>query len=139
MDYSKDIDKLRHTCAHVMAQAVLELWPQTKVAIGPAIDNGFYYDFDKKEPFTDDDLRKIEKAMNRIVQKNLPLKQSFMHRDEAKKFFAAKNETYKVELIEGIKDQEVSIYKTGEEFADLCKGPHVASTGLIKGFKLLSV
>ncbi len=139
MDYSRDIDKLRHTCAHVMAQAVQELWPEAKVTIGPAVENGFYYDFDKKEPFTDDDLRKIEKAMARIVAKDLPLTQSMMPREEAKKFFAAKNETYKVELIEGIPDKEVSIFKTGDEFADLCKGPHVASTGLIKGFKLLSV
>jgi len=139
MEYSRDIDKLRHTTAHVMAQAVQELWPGTKVTIGPAIDNGFYYDFDKKEPFADEDLRKIEKAMNRIVQKNLPLTQSFMPREEAKKLFAAANETYKVELIDGIADEEVSIFKTGNEFMDLCKGPHVASTGLIKGFKLLSV
>ena len=139
MDYNRDIDKLRHTAAHVMAQAVQELWPGTKVTIGPAIDNGFYYDFDKKEPFSDEDLRKIEKAMNRIVQKNLAVTQVFMPRDEAKKFFAAANETYKVELIEGIADTEVSIYKTGDGFADLCKGPHVASTGLIKAFKLLSV
>ena len=139
MEYSRDIDKLRHTTAHVMAQAVQELWPGTKVTIGPAIDNGFYYDFDKKEPFADEDLRKIEKAMNRIVQKNLPLTQSFMPREEAKKLFTAANETYKVELIDGISDEEVSIFKTGNEFIDLCKGPHVASTGLIKGFKLLSV
>ncbi len=122
-----------------MAQAVQELWPETKVTIGPAIDNGFYYDFDKKEPFSDEDLKKIEKAMHRIVNKNLPLTQSFMPREEAKKFFAAANETYKVELIDGIKDAEVSIFKTGDAFVDLCKGPHVASTGLIKGFKLLSV
>lgn len=122
-----------------MAQAVQELWPDTKVTIGPAIDNGFYYDFDKKEPFSDEDLRKIEKGMNRIVQKDLPLTQSFMHRDEARKLFTAQGETYKVELIDGIADQEVSIYKTGDAFMDLCKGPHVASTGLIKGFKLLSV
>jgi len=140
MDYTRDIDKLRHTCAHVMAQAVQELWPETKVTIGPAIDNGFYYDFDKKESFSDEDLRKIEKTMNRIVNRNLPLTQSSMPREEAKKFFASKNETYKVELIDGIKDPEVSIFKTGNgEFVDLCKGPHVASTGLIKGFKLLSV
>lgn len=140
MDYSRDIDKLRHTCAHVMAQAVQEIWPDVKVTIGPAIDNGFYYDFDKKEPFSDDDLRKIEKGMHRIVNRNLPLTQSFMHRDEARKMFAAANETYKVELIDGIADQDVSIFKTGNnEFTDLCKGPHVASTGLIKGFKLLSV
>jgi threonyl-tRNA synthetase len=139
MEYSRDIDKLRHTAAHVMAQAVQELWPDVKVTIGPAIDNGFYYDFDKKEPFSDDDLRKIEKAMHRIVNKDLPVTQSFMHRDEAKKFFAAAKETYKLELIDGIADQEVSIYKTGNEFSDLCKGPHVASTGQIKAFKLLSV
>jgi len=139
MEYSKDIDKLRHSCAHVMAQAVVELWPETKVAIGPAIDNGFYYDFDKKEPFTDDDLRKIEKAMHRIVQKNVPIVQSFMPREEAKKLFLSTNERYKVELIEGISDEQVSIYKTGNAFADLCKGPHVASTGMIKAFKLLSV
>ncbi len=139
MDYTRDIDKLRHTCAHVMAQAVQELWPETKVTIGPAIDNGFYYDFDKKEPFTDEDLRKIEKGMARIVQKNLPLKHSVMDREEAKKFFADHHETYKVELINGIPDKEVSIYKTGDEFTDLCKGPHVPSTGMIKAFKLLSV
>jgi threonyl-tRNA synthetase len=139
MDYSRDIDKLRHTAAHVMAQAVQELWPGTKVTIGPAIDNGFYYDFDKKEPFSDEDLRKIEKAMNRIVQKNLPLTKILMRRDEAKKLFAASHETYKVELIDGLADPKVSIYKTGDEFVDLCKGPHLASTGLIKAFKLLSV
>ena len=140
MEYSQEIDKLRHTTAHVMAQAVQEIWPDVKVTIGPAIDNGFYYDFDKKEPFSDEDLRKIEKGMHRIINRNLPLTQSFMHREEAKKLFASANETYKLELIDGIPDQEVSIYKTGGgEFVDLCNGPHVASTGLIKGFKLLSV
>ncbi|MDE2214592.1 MAG: threonine--tRNA ligase [Candidatus Omnitrophica bacterium] len=139
MDYSRDIDKLRHTCAHVMAQAVVELWPQAKVTIGPAIDTGFYYDFDKKEPFTDEDLRKIEKGMEKIVRRDLPMKQSFMKREEARDFFTSRHEPYKVELIDGIPDQEVSIYKTGDEFIDLCKGPHVASTGKIKAFKLLSV
>src|SRR5271167_1621211 len=121
MDYSRDIDKLRHTASHVLAQAVKELWPDVKVTIGPAIDNGFYYDFDKKEPFTDDDLRKIEKAMHRIVNRNLPMKQD-----------------YKVELTADLPDQEVSIFHTGDEFLDLCKGPHVPSTGEIKGLKLLS-
>ncbi len=107
-----------------------ELWPDVKVTIGPAIDNGFYYDFDKKEPFTDDDLRKIEKAMYRIVNKNLPMTQSSMNREEAMKLFRSHaRKTYKVELIEGIPDEEVSIFKTGDEFVDLCKGPHVASTG----------
>ena len=139
MDYSRDIDKLRHSCAHVMAQAVKELWPEVQVTIGPAIDAGFYYDFDKKEPFTDEDLRKIEKAMARIVKKNLPFTRSSMPRQKAIALFRSMKEDYKVEIIENLPDAEVSIFKTGEEFLDLCKGPHVASTGLIKGFKLLSV
>ncbi|MBI3314532.1 MAG: threonine--tRNA ligase [Candidatus Omnitrophica bacterium] len=139
MDYSRDIDKLRHSCAHVMAQAVKELWPEVQVTIGPAIDAGFYYDFDKKEPFTDQDLRKIEKVMARIVRKDLAFKQSSMPRRKAIDLFSSMKEDYKVEIIENLPDAEVSIFKTGEEFLDLCKGPHVASTGLIKGFKLLSV
>ncbi|MBI4309683.1 MAG: threonine--tRNA ligase [Candidatus Omnitrophica bacterium] len=139
MDYSRDIDKLRHTCSHVLAQAVKELWPDVKVTIGPAIEAGFYYDFDKKEPFADEDLRKIEKAMARIVNKNLPMKQSSMAREEAINLFSGMKEDYKVELIETLPDKEVSIFHTGDEFLDLCKGPHVASTGLIRGFKLLSV
>jgi threonyl-tRNA synthetase len=139
MDYSREIDKLRHTASHVLAQAVKELWPETKVTIGPAIDNGFYYDFDKKEPFTDEDLRKIEKTMYRIVNKNLPMKQSSMKREEAIKLFRSMKEDYKVELIENLPDPEVSIFHTGDEFMDLCKGPHVPSTGAIKGLKLLSV
>ena len=92
MDYSRDIDKLRHSAAHVMAQAVQELWPDVKVTIGPAIDTGFYYDFDKKEPFADGDLHKIEKAMARIVQKNLPFTQSSMPRAKAIELFRAKGE-----------------------------------------------
>ena len=139
MDYSRDIDKLRHTASHVMAQAVKDLWPDVKVTIGPAIENGFYYDFDKKEPFAEEDLRKIEKAMYRIVNKNLTMRQSSMPRQEAIKLFGDMKEDYKVELIESLPDAEVSIFHTGEEFFDLCKGPHVASTGLIKGVKLLSV
>jgi len=139
MDYSRDIDKLRHTASHVLAQAVKELWPEVKVTIGPAIENGFYYDFDKKEPFTDDDLRKIEKVMYRIVNKNLPMKQSSMKRDEAIDLFRSMKEDYKVELIEKLPDREVSIFHTGDEFLDLCKGPHIPNTGAIKGLKLLSV
>lgn len=139
MDYSRDIDKLRHTCAHVMAQAVKEIWPEVKVTIGPAIDNGFYYDFDKKDPFSDEDLAKITKGMQKIINRNLPLNHTVMPRDKAKELFNSQKENYKVELIDGIPDAEVSIYTTGTEFVDLCKGPHVASTGVIKGFKLLSV
>ncbi len=139
MDYSRDIDKLRHTCAHVLAQAVKEIWPEVKVTIGPAIDNGFYYDFDKKDPFSDEDLAKITKGMQKIINRNLPLNHTVMPRDKAKELFNSQHENYKVELIDGIPDAEVSIYTTGTEFVDLCKGPHVASTGVIKGFKLLSV
>jgi threonyl-tRNA synthetase len=140
MDYTRDIDKLRHSCSHVMAQAVKQLWPDVKVTIGPAIDNGFYYDFDKKEPFSDQDLSKIEKAMWKIINRNLPLKQTFLSKTDAIAFFEKQNETYKLELIEKIPEDEVSIFTTGDgEFADLCKGPHVASTSEIKAFKLLSV
>ena len=139
MDYSRDIDQLRHTASHVMAQAVKELWPDVKVTIGPAIDNGFYYDFDKKEPFSEDDLRKIEKVMYRIINKNLPMTQTMMDKLKAIELFRSMNEDYKVELIESLTDAQVGIYHTGNEFFDLCKGPHVESTGKIKGVKLLSV
>ena len=139
MDYKTDLDKLRHSCSHVMAQAVQELWPDVKVTIGPAIDNGFYYDFDRKESFTPEDLEKITKAMRRIIEKKPKFTQSFMDRNEAVKLFKKMNETYKVEIIEKLPDEQVSIYKTGEEWFDLCKGPHVESAGDIKAFKLLSV
>lgn len=140
MDYSRDIDKLRHTCAHVMAQAVKLLWPEAKAAIGPAIDNGFYYDFDKKEPFTDQDLAQITKAMQKIINKDLPLTATLVDKKAAIDIFSNLGETYKIELINGIVDEKVSIYTTGDnQYADLCKGPHVASTGAIKAFKLMSV
>ena len=139
MEYKTDLDKLRHSCSHVMAQAVKELWPNAKVAIGPAIDNGFYYDFAKDEPFTDQDLKKIEKIMQRIINKDLPFTQTFMSREEATAFFKKQKEDFKLELIDGIPDDKLSIFKTGEEFVDLCRGPHVKSTGQIKAFKLLSV
>jgi threonyl-tRNA synthetase len=139
MEYKTDIDKLRHSCSHVMAQAVKELWPETQVTIGPAIENGFYYDFDKKEPFTDLDLKKIEKRMRKIIERKPAFKQTFMPRDDARKFFEKQGETYKAELIDGIPDDEVSIFHTGEEWLDLCKGPHVDNAGAIKAFKLLSV
>lgn len=140
MENSSHIETLRHSCSHVMAQAVKKLWPDVQVAIGPAIDNGFYYDFAKKDTFTDQDLSQIEKAMWEIVNRDLPLKQSFMSRLEAIEFFKNRNEMYKVEIISSILDEKVSIFTTGEgEFVDLCKGPHVRSTGEIKAFKLLSV
>src|SRR5476651_777499 len=102
MDYSRDIDKLRHTASHVLAQAVKELWPDVKVTIGPAIDNGFYYDFDKKEPFSDEDLKKIEKAMYKIVNRNLPMSEETMDRNKAIELFRSMKEDYKVELIEAL-------------------------------------
>src|SRR5690349_21315150 len=139
MDYSRDIDKIRHTCAHIMAQAVQELWPETKVTIGPAIDNGFYYDFDKKEPFSDDDLKAIQKKMAGIIQRKPAMIKETWPRQKAIDYFRGKGEIYKVELIESLPDAEVTIYKTGNEWLDLCKGPHVADAGAIKGFKLLSV
>lgn len=122
-----------------MAQAVKELWPDVKVTIGPAIENGFYYDFDKVDPFTDQDLKRIEKRMRQIIERKPAFKQSFMPRAEAIKLFENQGESYKVELIEGIPDDEVSIYETGDEFLDLCKGPHVENAGQIKAFKLLTV
>ncbi|MCA9407219.1 MAG: threonine--tRNA ligase [Candidatus Omnitrophica bacterium] len=139
MQYKTDLDKLRHSCSHVMAQAVKEIWPEAKVTIGPAIDDGFYYDFDKEEPFSDEDLKKIEKRMQKIINKNPNFTHSTMKRDEAIKLFKDMKEDYKVELIESIGEEEVSIYKTGEDFLDLCKGPHVENAGQIKAFKLLSV
>lgn len=122
-----------------MAQAVKELWPEVKVAIGPAIESGFYYDFDKEEPFAEKDLRLIEKQMRRIIKKNPAFVKSKMSRSEAIKFFEKQAESYKVELIKDLEEEEVSIYTTGEVFVDLCKGPHVKSAREVKAFKLLSV
>ncbi|MDP7349605.1 MAG: threonine--tRNA ligase [Nitrospinota bacterium] len=132
------LEKLRHSTAHVMAQAVKRLYPETLVTIGPAIENGFYYDFDREEPFKPEDLQKIEKLMHEIVKENFPVVRSELNKEEALKFFEGKGEKYKKELITEIEDEEVSIYTQGE-FADLCRGPHVGSTGDIKSFKLLSV
>ena len=139
MEYKTDLDKLRHSTSHVMAQAVQELWPDTKVTIGPAIENGFYYDFDRKEPFTDEDLAKIEKAMRRIIERKPKFSQYSMPRQEAISLFKKRDEQYKVELIEGLPDKEMSFFKTGEAWFDLCKGPHIDNAGQIKAFKLLSV
>jgi len=121
-----------------MAQAVKELWPDTKLAIGPSIDDGFYYDFDKKEPFAPEDLEKIEKKMKHIIKQNLKFERQELDKKEAIKLFKGLKETYKVELIEEIADEKVSVYKHGD-FVDLCRGPHVESTGKVKAFKLLSI
>ena len=130
---------LRHTASHILAQAVKRLWPEAKLAIGPAIDKGFYYDIDMEHTLTPEDLGKIEKEMSRIVKENLPITKSVMSRQEAIEFFKSKNEDYKVELIEDLpEDTVISCYAQGD-FIDLCAGPHVASTGKVKAFKLQSI
>ena len=131
---------LRHSCSHVMAQAVKELWPDVQVTIGPAIENGFYYDFARKEPFTTEDFAKIEEKMHEIVKRDEKIERLVMSRDEAIKFFKNKGEHYKVELIEDLPENEtISFYRQGD-FTDLCRGPHVPSTGKIgNAFKLTKV
>jgi len=134
-----DLDTLRHSCSHIMAEAVKQLWPEVKLGIGPSIEDGFYYDFEKKEPFTDEDLIEIEQKMQEIINKNEPFIRQELSKKEAAELFKKLKEDYKVELIHEIPDEKFSIYKTGESFIDLCRGPHVESTGKIKVFKLLSV
>ena len=129
----------RHTASHIMAQAVKRLYPEAKLAIGPAIDNGFYYDFDIDKAFTAEDLEKIEKEMEKIVKEDLPLERFTLPREEAVKFMEGKGEPYKAELIRDLPEGEtISFYRQGE-FTDLCAGPHAPSTGKIKAFKLTQV
>ncbi|MBR6444449.1 MAG: threonine--tRNA ligase [Firmicutes bacterium] len=129
----------RHTTSHILAQAVKHLWPEAKLAIGPAIENGFYYDFDLDHKFTDEDLRKIEKEMKKIIKAGYPLKRFELPRTEAIKFMKDRNEDYKVELIADLpKDAVISFYEQGD-FTDLCAGPHVEKTSNIKAVKLMSV
>ncbi|NTJ07159.1 threonine--tRNA ligase [Rhizobium lusitanum] len=134
------LELIRHDAAHVMAEAVQELWPGTQVTIGPVIENGFYYDFAKNEPFTPDDLPVIEKKMREIIQRNAPFTKQIWSREKAKEVFAAKGERYKVELVDAIPEgQDLKIYYQGDWF-DLCRGPHMASTGQIgTAFKLMKV
>ncbi|MDP2929905.1 MAG: threonine--tRNA ligase [Candidatus Omnitrophota bacterium] len=133
-----DLDALRHSTSHVMAQAVKELWPETKLGIGPSIEDGFYYDFDREEAFVPDDLEKIEAKMREIIKRNLSFERQELTKPEALKLFKKMGEPYKVELIERIPGEGASIYKNGD-FTDLCRGPHINSTGEIKAFKLLSI
>jgi threonyl-tRNA synthetase len=128
---------LRHSTSHVMAQAVKRLWPDVKVAIGPAIEDGFYYDFAKGEPFTPEDLARIEGVMRDIVKMDLPFERQEMDRSAAIAFFRERGERFKVEILEGLDVPRVSLYRQGD-FIDLCRGPHVERTGKIKIFKLLS-
>ena len=129
----------RHTSSHIMAQAIKRLWPEAKLAIGPAIKDGFYYDVDLDHKITDDDLKKIQKEMKKIINANYPLEKSILSRDKALELMRQKGEDYKVELINDLpSDEEISFYTQGE-FIDLCAGPHVESTGKIKAIKLMSV
>ena len=132
------LELIRHDAAHVMAEAVQSLWPGTQVTIGPVIENGFYYDFAKQQPFEPEDLPRIEKKMAEIIAKNAPFTKEVWSRDKAKKFFKDKGEYFKIELVDAIpEDQDVKIYKQGE-WLDLCRGPHMTSTGQVgKAFKLM--
>ncbi|MBO8126849.1 MAG: threonine--tRNA ligase [Firmicutes bacterium] len=138
VDSSEGLEVLRHSTAHVMAQAVKRLYPEAKLAIGPAIENGFYYDFDLPETLSSEDLVAIEDEMKKIVQEDLPFERQELSREEAIKFFTEQGEEYKRELIEDLEDETVSIYRQGE-FVDLCRGPHVPSTKALKAFKLQNV
>jgi len=133
------IDTIRHSTAHLMAMAVQELFPGTQVTIGPVIENGFFYDFGTDRPFSDDDLRAIEAKMTEIAGRDLPIRRKELSREEAIRTFDQLGEKYKVEIIQGIPgDEPLSVYHQGEWF-DLCRGPHVPSTGRLGAFKLLSV
>ncbi|MFS4436718.1 threonine--tRNA ligase [Paracoccaceae bacterium GXU_MW_L88] len=135
------LELIRHDAAHIMARAVQELWPDTKVTIGPVIANGFYYDFDRKEPFTDSDLETIEKKMREIINKREPVKTEVWDRDRAIQHYKDNNEPFKVELVDMIPEgQDIRMYWHGD-WQDLCRGPHLAHTGQVPGdaFKLMSV
>lgn len=136
---AEGLEVIRHSTAHLLAYAVKELFPDAQVTIGPVIDNGFYYDFSYKRPFTPDDLVAIEKKMAELAKKDEPVTRKVMPRDEAVAYFKSINEQYKAEIIESIPaDQEVSLYTEGN-FTDLCRGPHVPSTGKLKAFKLMKL
>jgi threonyl-tRNA synthetase len=139
-DDPRALELIRHDTAHVMAEAVQELWPGTQVTIGPVIENGFYYDFFRDEPFTTDDLPRIEKKMREIIQKNKPFTKEIWAREKAKQVFTDKGEMFKVELVDAIpEDQQLRIYQQGDWY-DLCRGPHMPSTGRIgSAFKLMKV
>ncbi len=133
------VEVIRHSTAHLLAYAVKELFPDAQVTIGPVIDNGFYYDFSYKRPFTPEDLEAIEKKMAELSKKDEPVERKVLPRDEAVAYFKSIGEAYKAEIIESIpQGEDVSLYSEGK-FTDLCRGPHVPSTGKLKVFKLMKV
>ena len=135
VDSGEGLDILRHSTSHVMAMAVRELFPGVKVTIGPSIEDGFYYDFDFERPFKEEDLAPIEARMKEIIKADMPFTRTEMSVDDAKALFSGQGETYKVELIEELEADKVSVYSQGS-FTDLCRGPHLPSTGMINAFKL---
>ena len=139
-DSEEALELLRHDAAHVLAEAVKELWPETQITIGPAIENGFYYDFAREQPFTPEDLERMEERMREIVDRDEPISREVWDRDEAVRFFREWGEEYKAEIIEGIpSDEPVSLYRQGE-WIDLCRGPHLPSTGKLgKAFRLMRI
>jgi threonyl-tRNA synthetase len=137
-DSQEDRETYRHSTSHIMAHAVKELFPNAKLAIGPATDEGFYYDFDIDRTFTPEDLSLIERKMSEIIRQDNPFVRKIVSREEAIELFKRVGEDYKVELLEDIKDEEVSLYEEGG-FTDLCRGPHISSTGQVSAFKLLSI
>ncbi len=140
LDSLSSREVIRHSAAHVLAEAAQQLYPGTQVTIGPVIEDGFYYDFYREEAFTPDDLKALEKKMNYIIKKNQPLEKKIISKDEAIRMFQKLGEKFKVELIKDILEtEEISIYEQGGSWFDLCKGPHVQKTGQIKAFKLLSI
>lgn len=135
---TEELEILRHSSAHILAQAVKELYPNAKLAIGPAIEEGFYYDFDYDRPFTPEDLEAIQKRMAEIVKRNLPIVRKELSRNDAIRLFRERGEDYKLELIADFPDETFSVYEQGD-FVDLCRGPHVRYTGKAKAYKLLSI
>jgi threonyl-tRNA synthetase len=132
-----NLEKMRHSASHILAQAVLNLYPDAKLGIGPAIESGFYYDFEFSEPIEEEDLPKIEKEMKKIIKKGLPIKQVVMNKEEAFEYYNKTGQIYKLELLEELDEKEYSFYVTGEnDFADLCRGPHLENTKDIGAIKL---
>lgn len=139
VDSEEGLKILRHSTSHLMAEAVRNLFPGTILGIGPAIDNGFYYDFDSEHVFTPEDLEKIEAEMRRLVKENKSYERKEISRSDSLKYFSEEGEKYKVELIEDLPEDEVISMYTQGNFTDLCAGPHIPSTGVVKAFKLMNV
>ncbi len=136
---SLKLEKMRHSFAHVLAQAVLRIYPEAKLGIGPAIENGFYYEVEINATKDDIDLQKIEKEMHKIIEEELPINQILIPRNEAFDMLHLQGQIYKTELLQEIPDEEISFFKTGEEFIDLCRGPHLNHTGQLGAFKLIDI